>query len=109
MIIENGTIQFKEKIAGTIDPDTGYPYKASSVRWSEPISCQIVPNTSTYLGKTNGERFSTAKYTLLMEEQPLPASEQLRIIDASGKSLGEFTMLSHPEHLEAVGEIKILV
>lgn len=109
MVIENGTIEFKEKTPGMIDPETGYPIKPTAVGWGKPIPCQFIPNNRTNLGRVNGERFTTASYTLLLEEQPLPDSEQIRLTDANGKSLGEFSLISPPEALEAVGEIKILI
>lgn len=109
MIIENGTIEFKEKQAGTIDPETGYPAKATSVVWSEPIPCQYLPNNWNNLGRVKGERFTSASFTILIEEQPLPKSEQIRLKDRGGKLLGEFSLIAPPEPLEAVGEIKILI
>ena len=105
MIIENGTIEFKEKTPGKIDPETGYPTKATAVGWSKPIPCQFITN----LGRVNGERFTTATYTVLIEEQPLPSSEQIRLTERSGKVLGEFSLIAPPEALEAVGEIRILI
>ena len=109
MIIENGTIEFKEKTPGTIDSATGYPTKATAVGWSKPIPCQFIPNNRTNLGRINGERFTTATYTVLLEEQELPESEQIRMTDRSGKKLGEFSLIAPPETLEAVGEIRILI
>lgn len=109
MIIPNGTIEFKEKAPGGIDPATGYPSKPKTASWSEPIPCQYIPNTRNNLGKVEGERFTTASYTLLLEDQSLPGSEQLRLTDASGKYLGEFSLISPPEPLAAVCEIKLLV
>ena len=109
MIIPNGTIEFKEKTPGCIDPETGYPSKPTQGGWGIPIPCQYIPNSRNNLGKVNGERFTTASYTLLLEEQPLPDIEQIRLSDANGNSLGEFSLISPPEALEAVGEIKILI
>lgn len=109
MIIQNGTIEFKEKTPGTIDPETGYPTKPTSVSWGEPIPCQFLPNNRNNLGKVNGERFTTATYTVLLEEQELPESEQIRLTDRSGKNLGEFSLIAPPEYLEAVGEIRLLI
>lgn len=109
MIIENGTIEFKEKTPGKIDPETGYPQKPTKVRWGEPIPCQLLPNNRNNLGRINGERFTTASYTVLIEEQPLPSSEQIRLTERSGKVLGEFSLITPPEALEAVGEIRILI
>lgn len=109
MIIPNGTIEFKEKSTGKIDAETGYPTKPTGSRWGTPIPCQYLPNSHNNLGKVNGERFTTANYMLLLEEQPLPDSEQLRLKDSNGKVLGEFSLIAPLESLEAVGEIKILI
>lgn len=109
MIIENGTIEFKEKTAGKIDPETGYPTKPTAVGWGEPIPCQFLPNNRNNLGRVNGERFTTATYTVLLEEQELPESEQIRLMDRDGKNLGEFSLIAPPEYLEAVGEIRLLI
>lgn len=110
MIIENGTIEFKKKTPGTIDPETGHPSKATEVGWSDPIPCQFIPVNRHLLMKTpEGERMTKATYTVLLEEQPLPDSEQIRLTDGSGKALGEFSLIAPPEALEAVGEIKILI
>lgn len=109
MIIQNGTIEFKEKTPGKIDPETGYPTKPAKVGWGEPIPCQFLPNSRNNLGWVNGERFTTATYTVLIEEQELPESEQVRLTERSGKNLGEFSLIAPPEYLEAVGEIKLLI
>lgn len=109
MIIENGTIEFKEKTPGAIDPETGYPSKPAKVGWGEPIPCQFLPNNRNNLGRVKGERFTTATYMVLLEEQPIPESEQLRLTDRSGKALGEFSLIAPPEYLEAVGEIRLLI
>lgn len=109
MIIENGTIEFKEKRPGKIDPETGYPSRATRTGWSKPIPCQYIPNNRSNLGRINGERFTAATYTVLIEEQPLPDSEQIRLADRCGKELGEFSLMAPPEALEAVGEIRILI
>lgn len=109
MVIENGTIEFKEKTPGMIDPETGYPIKPTAVGWGKPIPCQFLPNNRNNLGRVNGERFTTATYTVLLEEQELPESEQIRLTDRSGKNLGEFSLIAPPEYLEAVGEIRLLI
>ena len=111
MIIENGTIEFKQKTPGTIDPETGYPSKATEVEWSEPIPCQYIPYSRQLLLRTgSGERITKATYKVLVEEQPLPDSEQVRLTDdRTGASLGEFSLLAPPALLEAVCEIKILL
>lgn len=110
MIIENGKIEFKvKKDWGGIDLETGYPVEAES-SWGAPIPCQYLPNTGNNLGKADGVRFTTASYTVLLEEQPLPQSEQIRLTDGiSGECLGEFSLIMAPIHLSAVGQIKILI
>jgi hypothetical protein len=108
MIIQNGTVEFKLKQVQAIDPATGFPSKAEE-RWGEPIPCQFLPNSRNNLGRVNGEHFTTASYTVLLEEQPLPASEQLRLKDMNGTELGEFTLIAPPEPMDAVSEIKILI
>jgi hypothetical protein len=109
MIIENGTIQFKAKtVTVAIDPATGYPVKPSGVSWSAPIPCQYTPNSYSNLGRVNGEHFTSASYTVLVDEQALPDSEQLKLADCNGKELGTFSVISI-EPLTAVCEIKILV
>lgn len=109
MIIENGTIRFKAKAPGGIDPATGYPRAATAVAWSDPVACQWIPNSRNNLGRVNGERFTAASFTVLVEEQPLPPSQQVMLTDADGTPLGEFSLIAPPERLEAVGQIKLLV
>lgn len=108
MIIQNGTIEFKAKAAGGIDPETGYPV-AASAEWGAPIPCQWLPNSSNLLARILGERFEQAAYEVLLEEQPLPDSEQVRLTDADGESLGEFSLRSRPERLEAVSQIRLML
>lgn len=109
MIIPNGTLEFKAKAAGGIDPETGYPVKPTDAKWSDPVPCQYLPNSRNNLGRVNGEHFTAAHYTVLLEEQPLPDTEQVRLKDENGKSLGEFSMIAPPETMGAVCEIKILI
>ena len=110
MIIQNGTIEFKRKSSGRIDPETGYPSKAKDLGWSDPIPCQFMPVSRQLLVKTQeGERITKATYTVLIEMQPLPSSEQIRLTDQNGKCVGEFSMIAPPEILEAVCEVKILI
>ena len=107
MIIENGTIEVKNKTGGGgIDPETGFPVKAQS-SWGNPIPCQFIPNRSNRLGIVSGEHFSIAHYTVLIEERNFNA-EQIRLKDRSGKILGEFSIMQ-VEPLEAVCEIKLMI
>lgn len=110
MIIPNGTVEFKVKgEAVAIDPETGYPQKPTEALWSDPLECQFIQNSRNNLGMVNGEHFTTASYTVLLEEQPLPVSEQVRLKDMNGTLLGEFSLLAPPEPMDAVCEIKLLV
>ena len=107
MIIQNGTIETKGKVAGGIDKETGHPVKSSEPTWNEPIACQFIPNQHNNLGVSTGQHFTLASYTVYIEEQPFNA-EQIRLKDMGGKVLGEFSIISI-EPLEAVCEIKILI
>lgn len=107
MIIPNGTIEAKRKTGGGIDPETGYPVKPSSVDWGDPIPCQYSANKHDWLGRVNGEHFTTAQYTVLIEEQPF-AAEQIRLKNLAGDIVGEFSIMQ-VEPLEAVCELRILV
>lgn len=109
MIIPNGTIEIKSKTEGGINPLTGYPVKSSEVSWGKPIDCQYSANKYDKLGKVNGEHFTVAQYSILIEEQPIGEFEQIRLTDSlTGKSLGEFSVIQ-VEPLEAVCELKIMV
>ena len=107
MIIQNGTIELKQKTGGGIDPETGYPIKPTVGDWSLPIPCQYYPNKYNNLGKVNGMNFKTASYTILIEEQPFN-NEQIRLKTLDGNTVGEFSVIS-VEPLDAVCELKILV
>lgn len=107
MIIQNGTIEVKQKTGGGINPETGYPNKPGSVSWDDPIPCQYSANKYNRLGKVNGEHFTTAQYTVLIEEQPFEA-EQVRLKDLAGNMIGEFSIIQ-VEPLEAVCELRIWV
>lgn len=107
MIIDNGTIEFKLKRGGGIDPNTGYPIEPTS-EWSEPLPCQYIPNNLNNLGRVQGERFTAASYTILIEQHKLPDSERVRIKDRDGKEVGEFSIIS-VEPLDAVEQIRIMV
>ena len=111
MIIENGAIEFKRKAPGAVDPTTGYPTKAQDTEWSDPIPCQYIPVRRTLLSRdSSGERMTTASFRILVEEQRLPDSEQVRLTDGrTGISLGEFSLSSPPEWLDAVGQTVIIV
>lgn len=107
MIIENGTIQVKQKTGGGIEPTTGYARPSSAVSWGDPIPCQYYPNRYTNLGRVSGEHVKSAEYTVLIELQPLGA-EQIRLTDNQRGLVGEFSIIS-AEPLEAVGQTKITI
>lgn len=109
MIIENGTIEFKLKAPSPIDPETGLPKPAAKTAWSDPIPCQIIPNTQNLRGRVNGGHFTVASFVVLVEEQRLPASEQVRLTWSDGKTIGEYSLIAPPEPLQAVCEIKLMV
>ena len=107
MIIQNGTIEVKRKTGGGIDTETGYPQKPGSVDWGDPIPCQYTANKCNKLGRVSGEHFTTAQYTVLIEEQPFEA-EQVRLKDLAGNMVGDFSIMQ-VEPLEAVCELRIWV
>lgn len=111
MIIVNGAIQFIRKMIGknAIDPKTGYPVKPGDQSWCRPIPCQIIPVRTPLRVVSNGEVHTEASYTILIEEQPLPDSEQILVSDSCGRPLGEFSLLCMPEHLAAVCQIRLTV
>lgn len=111
MIIPNGTIELKLKVETTpvIDPETGYPSRPQEAQWSDPIPCQFMPNSRNNLGRINGEHFTTASYTVLVEEQPLPDFEQVRLTDFATGKQREFSLLSPPEQLVAVCQTQIFI
>lgn len=108
MIIENGTIELKQKSGKKgLDPKTGYPLKDFSVSWGKPIPCQYTTNRYNNLRQVNGEHFRTAEYNILIEERTIDA-EQLRLKDRVGNIVGEFSIIK-VEQLDAVCETMILV
>lgn len=107
MIIQNGTIEVKQKTGGGINPETGYPNKPGSVSWGDPIPCQYSANKRNNLGKVNGEHFTVAQYEILIEQQPF-TTEQIRLKDLAGDTVGEFSIIQ-VEPLDAVCELRILV
>ncbi len=109
MIIQNGFIEFKRKQQGGIDPVSGFPVKSSDIGWSNPIPCQWRTVNADLLRLVNGERFPAASYEVLIEEQPIPTEQQVRLSDSHGRSLGEFSLKAAAEPLEAVSQIKLLI
>ena len=109
MIISNGAIEIKSIVSGGIDPETGYPLDPKESSWSEPIPCQLSANKYDKLGISDGEHFTIAQYTILIEELSQPmAIERIRLKDLSGNQIGEFSV-SQVEPLDAVCELRIIV
>lgn len=106
MIIPNGTIEFKTKTGGGFNQATGQPI-APSVSWGNPVECQYLINSHDNLGRVDGEHFTRAQYSILIEQQSV-SSEQLRLKNRRGRVLGEFSIISVDE-LDAVCQTKILV
>ncbi len=106
MIVENGFITPKIKTGGGEDAN-GNPVRPSS-DWGKPISCNIKVNKNSLVGRSNGNAFTVASYEILVEATEWEA-ETVKLAYSSGKSLGEFSLLSEPEILQAVGMVKLLV
>lgn len=106
MIIPNGTIRFKVKSGGGIDPVTGHAQKPTS-SWGEPIPCQYTANSYNRLARVMGEASTQQSYEILIEEQHIP-SEQLKLTDDRAGEVGDFS-IRQVEPLNAVCEMRILV
>lgn len=108
MIIQNGYIEcIANKLTERINPKTGFPVKAENLEWCEPIPCQWSPIKMNLRNQVKGEHHTDITYQILIEQQPFPY-EQIRLQDISGKSLGQYSIISI-EELDAVCEIKIIV
>lgn len=105
-LFTNGTVQFKQKTGGGIEPATGYPISASST-WSEAVPCCWNVISLNLLAKANNEHYKDAQYTLFIEGNSLP-SEQLKLTDNNGNVLGEFSVTSY-EYLDTKGVMQIIV
>lgn len=107
MIIANGTIEFKVKTAGGIDPTTGYAVP-STCEWGEKIPCQYLVNNLNLQSRTNNEHYTQKGYTIYIEQPEPVAAEQLRLCDRDGNEIGEFSIFSI-DQLDAVCQTKIIV
>lgn len=109
MIIQNGTIEVKNKVAMGINPLTGYPIKPTEVSYGDAIPCQYSANMYNQLGRSNGESFTTAQYSILIEQPSEPfTAEQVRLKDMVGNVIGTFSIISI-EPLDAVCQLRISV
>lgn len=108
MIIPNGTIEFIKNTAGGVD-ENGYPV-ASSASYSKPIPCQFMANTHSFLGKSNGEAFIKASYTILIEALSCVCkTELLRLKDCCGNVIKEKASVLEFEPLRAVCQLRIII
>ena len=107
MIIANGTIERKNKVAMGIDPATGYPIVPKAVTWGEPIPCQYVAAKHDWLRQVGGEHYTEASYDIYIEEQPFDA-EQVRLRDKYGNLVGDYSIIQ-VKPLQAVCELLIKV
>lgn len=104
MIIENGTLQIKLKTGGGLD-ENGNPVRPSE-SWSPAIPCNIETNQYNGKGTVNGNVFTVASFTILIEDRPFDADRVL--LTREGKSLGEFAVKAVIP-LSEVGILKITV
>ena len=84
MIIANGTIEVKHKLAGGIDPETGFPLPNAKECWGDPIPCQWQANKYNNLGKSESGNFTVAHYSILIESERAFNAEQIRLRDNYG-------------------------
>ncbi len=105
MIIENGTIAVREKEKVNMDIATGFPTQRVE-EWGNAIACQYIPDSIDHSNMTNNEHARTAHYTILVDQQAFPSSGILKLVDRSGRELGEFPIIS-VEALDAVCQLKI--
>ena len=109
MIIQNGTIEVKNKVPGGIDPRTGYVIPSSEAQWLEPVPCQWQLTDFSYLERTSaGEHYTKASYSVLIEQVYGFAPRQVRLKDNSGAVLGEFSVIMQ-EELDAVCQTRIYI
>lgn len=107
-MMTNGTLQYKSREGGGIDPDTGDPVPVT-IQWSEPIDCLITPDDNGFLKKYQDGQQVSASYTVLLELQDFE-HVNIRLTDNRGKQLGEYQVLPpNIRNLEAVGRVKITV
>lgn len=107
MIIPNGTIEFIKNTGGGLDSN-GYPV-APTVKYGCPIPCQYTPNNHNYLAESNGEAYTKASYSILVEHlKPCKKTERLRLKDKWGRTVREFSVLEF-EPLDAVSQVRIIV
>lgn len=104
MIIPNGYIQPIVSVTGGRDERTGY-YVKPTTTYGEKIPCQYVQNNRNDVGTVSGEHFTLSSYTVLLDEQPFPAT-RVRLLDSDEITIGEYSVQS-VELLKAVSQLRI--
>ena len=107
MIIANGTIEFKRKSGGGIDPETGHPIPVREY-WSCPIPCQFIPNENRQARTSDGEHYHHYTHEVLVEEMQVCVTEQVLLRNRCGEAIGEYSIIS-VSPLEAVSELRIII
>lgn len=102
----NGSVAFKIKSGGGINPITGFP-TAATVSWRTAADCHYVKNNENLQEKEQGEPIVQVNYTIYIAGNTTP-SEQLRLYDSGGNLLGEFSVIS-TEYIETKGVTQITV
>jgi hypothetical protein len=102
----NGFVKFKTKTGGGIDVTTGYPIAATAT-WSDAMECRWNKVNENLQAKEQGEPIVQVNYTIYLAQATLP-SEQTELLDDSGNSLGEFSVIS-VEYNDTKSIMKILV
>lgn len=106
MIIQNGTVEFIKHKSGGIDLSNGFAYEGEEII-GNPIPCQISFIQLNLLAQTNNERYTNAKYTVLLEDAQEIPTERLILRNRKGIEIGKFSAISI-DHLEAVCQYKII-
>lgn len=107
MTIENGYIRYIHASGGGIDSTTGHAIPVSEERGPK-IPCQFYARKANALARNNGEAVTEAGWYILTEENSVPRSERLVLLDRSGREIGAFSVISS-EPLEAVCMDRITV
>jgi|LSQX01.3.fsa_nt_gb hypothetical protein len=100
MIIANGVIYPLIKPAGTGLDDDGKPVKYDA-QWGEEIPCCARPNTYSSQGRKDGNTFTIASYTILIDKQEFTA-KRIKYNN------NDYPIIS-VEPLEAVNMLKIMI
>lgn len=107
MIIQNGYIESVTLLNGGLDAATGHP-TAGTKEYGELIPCQFYASHYNAQAKSNGEPFTSAAWTILIESLWDFNAEIVRLRDLRGTVIGEYSIL-RKEPLDAVCQVRITV